>query len=268
MCTDRGGAERGPIPAVSCGFSNPNAMDHPHPCREARNFPAPFSQHSSNSNTIARFAWHHAGVSVSPSAPVVRDEACRSDRRLWLVRHGESTWNAAGLVQGQRDPGLSPAGHEQAARCARLLAEWGRPEAVYSSDLRRAVETAAPIADALGLPIFIEPRLRERSLGDAEGMPSASLGPRRSGVDRARVADADAAPEGGESVRQLYGRAAACLVQILASHRGDVVLVCHGGVVRVLLAWLDGIDPEDMTWPVIENALPIQRDLRGAPACA
>ncbi|MDA8076123.1 MAG: phosphoglycerate mutase family protein, partial [Actinomycetota bacterium] len=59
---------------------------------------------------------------MSPSAPVVRDEACRSDRRLWLVRHGESTWNAAGLVQGQRDPGLSPAGHEQAARCARLLA--------------------------------------------------------------------------------------------------------------------------------------------------
>jgi len=207
-------------------------------------------------------------VSVCLSAPVVPEEGYGSGRRLWLVRHGESIWNAAGLVQGQRDPGLSPAGHEQAARCARLLAVQGRPEALYSSDLRRAVETAAPIAKALGLPVCIDPRLRERSLGDAEGVPSASLGPRRSGIDGARVADADAAPEGGESVRQLYARAAACVAQILASHRGDVVLVCHGGVVRVLLAWLDGIAPEEMTWPVIENAAPIRRDLRRAPACA
>ncbi|MDA8314913.1 MAG: histidine phosphatase family protein [Actinomycetota bacterium] len=207
-------------------------------------------------------------MSVLASVPAVPEQGCGFDRRLWLVRHGESTWNAAGLVQGQRDPGLSPAGREQAARCATLLAAQTRPEVLYSSDLRRAVETAAPIAEALGLPICIEPRLRERSLGDAEGIASVLLGPRCSGVERARVADADAAPEGGESVRQLYGRVAACVAQILAAHRGDVVLVCHGGVVRVVLAWLDGIAPEDMTWPVIENALLIQRDLRRTPACA
>ncbi len=79
------------------------------------------------------------------------------------------------------------------------------------------------------------------------------------------MADADAAPEGGESVRRLYERAAACAARILAAHVGDVVLVCHGGVVRVLLAWLDNIGPDEMTWPVVENALPIERDLHRAP---
>lgn len=207
-------------------------------------------------------------MSLCSSAPILPDGGYVPDRRLWLVRHGESTWNAAGLVQGQLDPGLSAAGREQAGRCAGLLAARRTPEAIYSSDLRRALETAAPIAEALGLPVFIEPCLRERSLGEAEGNPSALLGPRHSGIDGARVADADAAPEGGESVRQLYERAAACAARILASHGGDVVFVCHGGVVRVLLAWLDGVGPEEMTWPVVDNALPIERGLRRAPACA
>ncbi len=200
--------------------------------------------------------------------PFASEDEPGPDRRLWLVRHGESTWNAAGLVQGQRNPGLSVAGYEQAARCAGLLAARRRPEAIYSSDLRRAIETAVPIAEALGLPLGIDPLLRERSLGDAEGCPAASLGPSRSGVGGTRVLDADAAPEGGESVRKLYERAVACVARILAAHCGDVVLVSHGGVVRVLLAWLDGLVPEDMPWPAVENARPIERALQCAPACA
>ncbi len=207
-------------------------------------------------------------MSLCLNAPALPGSGCADDRRLWLVRHGESTWNAAGLVQGQLDPGLSAVGREQAGRCAGLLATRRAPEAIYSSDLRRAFETAAPIAEVFGLPVVIEPGLRERSLGEAEGTPSALLGPRYSGIDGVRVADADAAPEGGESVRQLYERATHAAARILASHDGDVVLVCHGGVVRVVLAWLDGVGPEEMTWPVVDNALPIERSLRCAPACA
>jgi 2,3-bisphosphoglycerate-dependent phosphoglycerate mutase len=180
-------------------------------------------------------------------------------RRLWLVRHAESTWNSKGLVQGQRDPGLSPNGRRQVARCVRTLAAEGAPEALYSSDLRRARESAVPIAEAFGLVVRVEPALRERSLGDAEGSPAAMLGPERSGVSSGRVVDADAAPIGGESVRELYERVASCAARILSLHRGDLVLVCHGGVVRALSAWLDGVAPDEMAWPEVENGVPILR---------
>ncbi|MDA8312563.1 MAG: histidine phosphatase family protein [Actinomycetota bacterium] len=185
-------------------------------------------------------------------------------RRLWLVRHGETAWNASGLVQGQRDPGLTSKGRAQAGRCARSLVAGREVEALYSSDLRRALETAAPLAEALELPVRVEPGLRERALGDAEGLPSALLGPSSSGVELGRVVDADAAPEGGETVRQLYERVALCATRLVASHRKDVVLVCHGGVVRVLLAWIDGVTPEEMTWPEIDNGVPIVRSLPSA----
>lgn len=189
-------------------------------------------------------------------------------RQVWLVRHGESTWNAKGIVQGQLDPGLSASGRQQALLCARILAGQAEPEALYSSDLRRALESAAPIAQAVGLEVRVEPELRERSLGDAEGRPDTMLGAERSGVERGRVVDADAAPEGGESVRQLYDRAASCAARILASHRGDVVLVCHGGVVRALLAWLDGVAPDEMAWPDVENGVPIVRRVPTKSTCA
>ncbi len=183
-------------------------------------------------------------------------------RRVWLVRHGESTWNERGLVQGQQTlPVLTAAGLRQASRCAASLL--GEPvRAVYSSDLRRALETAAPIARALGLDVRHEPRMRERALGAAEGTSSALLAPERSGIAAGRVIDADAAPDGGETVRQLYERATTCASELLSAHEGDeIVLVCHGGVIRVLLAWLDAVPPCDMAWPEIANAVPIVRSV-------
>jgi 2,3-bisphosphoglycerate-dependent phosphoglycerate mutase len=199
--------------------------------------------------------------------PVDPSGSATPSRRLWLVRHGESTWNATGLVQGHLDPGLTSAGREEAARCASLLAAERRPGALYSSDLRRALETASVIGEALRTPIEVDPALRERSLGDAEGGSSRDLGRDRSGITGGRVVDADAAPIGGESLRQLYERAARCAQRILSLHAGDVVVVCHGGVVRVLLAWLDGVGPDDMRWPEIDNAVPIARSLTLVPTC-
>jgi broad specificity phosphatase PhoE len=195
-------------------------------------------------------------------------EGVAEERRIWLVRHGESTWNEKGLVQGQLDPDLTPLGREQAARCARTLAGQAQPVAIYSSDLRRALESAAPIAEAFGLEVRAEPELRERSLGAAEGSANAMLGPEQSGVREEWVTDADAAPIGGESVRQLYHRAVSCACRILSSHRGDVVLVCHGGVVRVLLAWLDGVAPDEMAWPEVANGVPITRRVLSRSTCA
>ena len=99
-----------------------------------------------------------------------------TERTLWLVRHGESTWNALGLVQGHAgEPVLTDRGSAQAHRAARQLA--GRPiGAVYSSDLRRAVQTAQAIADAFGLHVVQDVRLRERCLGVAEGTRTSTLG--------------------------------------------------------------------------------------------
>src|SRR6201996_8197770 len=96
---------------------------------------------------------------------------------LWLVRHGESTWNVAGLAQGHNDEAeLTQRGLPQAAEAA---AQFGyRPvRAIYASDLRRAQQTAAAFAAVLGLPVRADARLRERSLGVLEGAAHKAIGP-------------------------------------------------------------------------------------------
>jgi 2,3-bisphosphoglycerate-dependent phosphoglycerate mutase len=181
-------------------------------------------------------------------------------RRLWLVRHGESTWNVLGLVQGHTSaPVLTPRGFEQARRCARLLA--GKPiGAIVSSDLQRAAQTALPIGRALHLPVSHDRRLRERALGGAEGTPLALLSSEQLGIAGGRVVDADAAPAGGETLRQFHARLAGCVNELLLDHPyGDLVLVCHGGVVRVVSAWLDGVAPEEMAWPEVTNGMVVDR---------
>lgn len=183
---------------------------------------------------------------------------------LYLVRHGESGWNRADLVQGQSAdaPGLTEAGRAHAAAVAGQLAGSGAA-LVLSSDLRRAVETAAPIAARLGTPVRLEPRLRERALGAAEGLPAAQTGPAGMGFSGETVTDPDAAPAGGESLRQLYVRITGLLGSLLDGSwaadgaelpaAGPVVLVTHGGPVRVTRAWLAGHGPEEMTWPPVRN---------------
>jgi 2,3-bisphosphoglycerate-dependent phosphoglycerate mutase len=176
---------------------------------------------------------------------------------LWLVRHGESTWNVAGLAQGQHDQAeLTERGLRQAADAAWRFRD--RPiRAIYASDLRRARQTAAIFAAVLGVPVFADTRLRERSLGVLEGVPSAALGPAVTGLEGGRVVDPDARPAGGESVREVYQRAASfCgeLTTTVGDDGGDVVVVAHGGTVRVLTAYLHGIPPDQMGWGPVENA--------------
>src|ERR1700751_4108027 len=101
---------------------------------------------------------------------------------LWLVRHGESTWNVAGLAQGHNDEAeLTQRGLRQAAEAA---AQFGyRPvRAIYASDLRRAQQTAAAFAAVLGLPVAADARLRERSLGVLEGAAHKAIGPSATGL--------------------------------------------------------------------------------------
>lgn len=188
---------------------------------------------------------------------------------LWLVRHGESTWNTLGLAQGQRDDAvLTDRGAAQAAAVAAQFRDL-QVSAVYSSDLRRALQTAATFAEVLDLPVVRDRRLRERSLGVLEGTPVAEVSPSATGLCGGMVVDADARPKGGESVRDLYRRAAAfCddLARMPGGAAGDVVVVAHGGTLRVLRAYLTGVPVEDMRWEPLENARVLRIDARGANA--
>jgi len=186
-----------------------------------------------------------------------------SSRELWLVRHGESTWNVLGLVQGHCDQArLTRRGTLQARAVAADLG--ARPiGTLYVSDLRRALQTAAPLAAALGRPVIRDARLRERCLGVLEGTGLAALPATASGLRGPRVADPDARPEGGESLRDFYRRVAAFAGDLAARHvggpdapagpAGDIALVAHGGTLRMLTAWLHRVPVEEMGWEPLGN---------------
>lgn len=187
---------------------------------------------------------------------------------LWLARHGESTWNAAGLCQGHNDDAaLTEHGLRQAAEAA---AQFGyRPvRAIYASDLRRAQQTAAAFAAVLGLPVHLDERLRERRLGILEGTPNITISPSALGHDDGRLFAPDTRPAGGgESVRDLYLRVAGFCDDLAAGLRddcgtlpgltertGDVLVIAHGGTVRVLEAYAQGVSVDQMTWRPVGNA--------------
>lgn len=181
---------------------------------------------------------------------------------VWFVRHAQSEWNEARLVQGQGDaPGLTPLGVAQAEEVAEELADSGATS-VVSSDLRRAVETAAPIAARLGAPLQTDPQLRERNFGGFEGAPSAALVPAVTGYQDGGVADPDAHTPGGESLRELYERVSSCVERFRAAPPAPVfVVVTHGGFLRVAKACLEGIALADLRWPATPNAVVWRADL-------
>jgi 2,3-bisphosphoglycerate-dependent phosphoglycerate mutase len=187
---------------------------------------------------------------------------------VWLVRHGESTWNAAGLAQGHCDQArLTPRGVRQARDVAGQLGE--RPVgALYVSDLQRALATAAPLASVLGLAMARDTRLRERCLGDLEGAATAAVTPAVSGISENRVVDPDARPPGGESLRDFYWRVAGFAADLEARHRpgpgeaAEIVIVAHGGTLRMLNACLRGVPVEQMGWEPLGNACILRSGLR------
>jgi len=202
----------------------------------------------------------------SESAPPSAETA--SGPGLWLIRHGESTWNKRGLAQGHNDEArLTRLGRRQARTVASRLRD--RPiRTVFSSDLGRARQTAAPLAAALGLAVITDSRLRERSLGVLEGTATALISSASNGLAEGRVADPDVKPADGESVRDLYLRVAAFTDELATLQRawyggppGDIVIVAHGGTLRVLDAYLNGVPVESMRWDQLGNASVLHRRL-------
>lgn len=155
--------------------------------------------------------------------------------RILLVRHGESTWNADGRWQGQADPALTERGRAQAAEAAGAL---GMPDALITSDLVRAADTAAIIGNLLGLDAVTEPGLRERDAGPLSGLDRHQIHrqfPRLLPSDPAGYAPAadghPAWPAGFESDDDVWGRVEAVLIALgRVLPDGDVVAVTHSGV--------------------------------------
>jgi 2,3-bisphosphoglycerate-dependent phosphoglycerate mutase len=155
--------------------------------------------------------------------------------RVVAVRHGETAWNVQTRIQGQIDIGLNAHGRQQARRLARALSH-ERFDAVYASDLRRAADTARPVALQAGLPLHTDVALRERGFGEFEGLTWAEVEQQHPDASRRwRERDAGFGPPGGETLAAFYERAVHALAAIAARHRGQhVAIVTHGGVLDVL----------------------------------
>jgi probable phosphoglycerate mutase len=156
---------------------------------------------------------------------------------ILLIRHGETDWNAARRLQGHLDIPLNEEGMRQAAALGAALSD--EPlDAIYASDLSRALVTATPLAEARGMRVQTDVRLRERCYGAFEGLLYGEIGARYPDAWRAfRARDADARfPEGdrpSETLREFSARSVQAVTSIAAKHVGQrIAIVAHGGVLE------------------------------------
>ncbi|NDJ79250.1 MAG: nicotinate-nucleotide--dimethylbenzimidazole phosphoribosyltransferase [Chloroflexi bacterium] len=164
--------------------------------------------------------------------------------RLLLVRHGQTEWNCQQRYQGQSDVPLDATGQRQVVQLARRLSR--EPiDAIFSSVLKRAAATARHIAAYHRLDVQHDPRLRELHFGAFEGLTYAEVKSTYPQDLAAWEADRNQAPPGGESLASLVDRLTAFLAETRAAYpAGNLLVVGHGGPLRVLLCLLLGLPPE------------------------
>ncbi|HJR45940.1 MAG TPA: histidine phosphatase family protein [Actinomycetota bacterium] len=159
---------------------------------------------------------------------------------VFLVRHGATDWNLHKRAQGQADIPLSEPGRLQALDAAKQLATFDI-QAVFSSDLQRAADTAMPIAHVHGVEVVTDPDFREIDQGEWTGLPVEEIA--RKWPDLWGAARHYNARPGGESPQQVRTRALAGLRRaIQANPEGAIAVVSHGGTIRWLCAEALGYD--------------------------
>jgi broad specificity phosphatase PhoE len=143
---------------------------------------------------------------------------------ILLARHGETDWNRDGRFQGWADPSLNDAGRAQARTLAGRLRDVPF-DAVYSSDLRRAHETAVIVAEPHGVPVVSDPGLREIDVGSWSGLTRAEIEERFPGAEH----------HDGETREEHRERVVAAVERIARAHTGErILVVSHGGSLRAL----------------------------------
>ncbi|KAL6639887.1 hypothetical protein ACP70R_022482 [Stipagrostis hirtigluma subsp. patula] len=160
-----------------------------------------------------------------------------------LVRHGETSLNAFGIIQGQMDPELNEVGRQQALMVARRLSGEAKPAAVYSSDLRRAAETAQMISTACGVsnPV-LDGALRDRHMGDLQGLQVNDFAAGQPTLFEALKSykRKQEIPGGGETLDQLSQRCVSYLNTVVEKHKGErVIVVSHGAVIEEICIHAD-----------------------------
>ena len=156
--------------------------------------------------------------------------------KIFLIRHGETEWNAIGKLQGSSDIKLLPEGIEQ----AHLLAEhapFHAVDAIYSSDLLRAVTTAEILAEKFGLPVIKERGLRETSFGDWEGRFLSDLAKENpKGFEQFFTKPDKVQPPNGETFLQSQARIMNALDEIIADNEDkNIIVVSHGAAIRLII---------------------------------
>lgn len=174
-------------------------------------------------------------------------------KRLILVRHGETAWNAQGRIQGMLDVPLNELGFQQARVVGDELARSIDVACIVCSDLVRTRETAQPLVDATGFAITFDARLRERHFGVLEGITYDEWRARDAeGMARYSAGEADYGPEGGETARAFLARCVNAITDlVMASNEKTLILVTHGGVVSSMYRHSQGLEfHSQRTWGV------------------
>lgn len=177
---------------------------------------------------------------------------------LWLVRHGQTDWNAQKRYQGHSDIPLNEAGTKQAQQIAQRLAS-ERLHAIISSDSQRTMQTADAIACHHNLAVQLEPRLRESNFGVFEGLRYKDVINQHKLMAEAWFTDPENPPEGGEKLSEVAARVSAAIATLISQFASNkrLVLVGHGGSLRLLLChllempmtqyWRFNLDPCSLT---------------------
>lgn len=173
--------------------------------------------------------------------------------RLYLVRHGQTDWNVEGRWQGHADIPLNQAGLAQAEKVAGELAREGL-QAIYSSDLQRARQTAMILAAHTDLPVILDARLREIHQGEWQGLLVSEIEARYGEAFQRRRNDPyNVAPPGGETVEQVRQRVVQAFEDIIARHPGArVAVVSHGFALAVAQVHYQGL-PTQQAWEMIPD---------------
>ena len=167
-------------------------------------------------------------------------------RTIYLLRHGEIKSDGIRRFLGQTDARLSPRGIDQARMWRDTFSETGF-DGIYTSDLSRCADTARIISEGSGNDVSLLPELREIHLGKLEGLPMEEVRNRFRHEWEARGKNiANYIPEGGESFSDLQKRVVPVIQDVSNRHEGNVLIVTHAGVNRVILCHILGMPLENL----------------------
>lgn len=171
---------------------------------------------------------------------------------LWIVRHGETDWNHESRIQGTTDIPLNHVGMMQARLVAQRLSAISF-DAIYSSSLGRAYQTAIPLSEIAGLNVVRAESLAERNFGEFQGKTPdeiSALDP--SGYRRWQARELEFAPTGGESLLAFRDRIASGFEDIVKSWQGKTIAIfTHGGVLDMVYRLAQNLELQSLrTWPI------------------